>query len=125
LKERGRLYISIDAGTRSTYARVKGIDFFDKIRGNLMKYSKAVGFSPYEIKYIFIPEVNDSIADVDGFVALCESVCANHVLISYDFYAPYPNKATILAIRRLIKKLDAAELPYTIISDVVKRALMV
>lgn len=123
LKERGRLYISIDAGTRATFKRVKGVDLFDKVRENLKRYKDAVGFAPYELKYIFMPDVNESDADVDGFVEFCKDVGTNNVLISYDFNAPQPNEKTVLTVKRLMEKLIADDISYSIISDVISNAI--
>lgn len=119
LKSRGRLYISIDAGTKETYAKIKGADLFEKVCANLKNYSATVGFAPFELKYIFMPDVNDNEADVNGFVELCAAVGANQVLISYDFNAPFIKETTIIAVKRMIEKLDAEGMEYKIISDVI------
>jgi pyruvate-formate lyase-activating enzyme len=125
LKHRGRFYISVDAGTRETFAKIKGADLFDRVRSNLKRYAEAAGFAPYEIKYIFMPGVNDNEADVDGFAEFCRDIGTHHILISYDFYAPDPNETTVSAIKRLMGKLDSEKMQYHVISDVIQRTIAV
>ena len=57
--------ISPDAGTRETYKLIKGLDVFDKVWGNIMKYAK-YGATIY-IKYIFQHQ-NSNDANVEGFL---------------------------------------------------------
>jgi len=78
---RSRLYPSIDAGTRDTFARIKGVDLFDTVCENLARYSLD-GF--VHLKYIILPGLNDNEADVDGFVDLCSRINARAVDITRD-----------------------------------------
>ncbi len=80
------LLISVDAGTDKTYAKVKGVDAFNKVKNNLSAYSKAsVGI--VALKYLFVPGVNDNPEDVDGFIRFCEDVDAMFVVVSVDYYS--------------------------------------
>jgi len=80
-KSKNRLYPSIDAGTRQTFAKIKGVDVFDKVCDNLAKYSMN---GLVHLKYIFLPDVNDNDADVDGFIDLCERLNIKQVDIVRD-----------------------------------------
>jgi pyruvate-formate lyase-activating enzyme len=63
-----RLVVSIDAGTPETYHRIKSVDCFEKVVGNLTKYAETKG--QIELKYIIVDGVNDNEKDVDGFADL-------------------------------------------------------
>lgn len=103
---RASLIVSVDAGTRETFKNVKRRDQFDKVKGNLIAYGKA-GIGAVELKYIILPGVNDKLADVEGFVDLCQEVNPAVVTISFDFY--YEGKVsphTIDMINQLKNKLS-------------------
>jgi len=77
---------SIDAGTSETYRRIKGVDGFERVRQNLKKYAQAaVGL--VMLKYIFVPGVNDTPEDVDGFIDLCEETGAILAIAAVDFFS--------------------------------------
>lgn len=78
-KGRSKICVSMDAGTRETFAKIKGIDIFDKVCENLRRYSE---YGVVELKYIFLPGVNDNKTDIDGFLALCQMVKVKSVSIS-------------------------------------------
>jgi len=82
---RSRVYVSIDAGTRNTFAAIKGLDVFDEVCENLLRYSKD-GF--VHLKYIVIPGVNDNKTDIDEFIALCQRIKIRAVDVVRDYYDP-------------------------------------
>jgi pyruvate-formate lyase-activating enzyme len=99
-----RLYPSIDAGTRETFKKIKGVDLFDKVCENLGKYS-ADGF--VHLKYIVLPGVNDSDADIEGFVDLCGRLKIRAVDIVRDLhnlnaFGPH----TLNAVVRMLNELQ-------------------
>jgi pyruvate-formate lyase-activating enzyme len=69
------LLISIDAGTRETFARVKGVDCFDKVKDNIRKYAETGG--KINVKYIILEGINDNDNDVKGFVKFAEEIKAD------------------------------------------------
>jgi molybdenum cofactor biosynthesis enzyme MoaA len=74
--------ISLDAGTKETFAKVKGVDCFEKVVGNIKKYSEAK-IGVVMLKYIFIPDVNDDDDDIKGFIDVVEQTgvaCVNLAL---------------------------------------------
>lgn len=83
--KRASIIVSMDAGTKETFARIKGCDMFERVKENLRSYRKA-GIGAVELKYIFVPGMNDNTEDVDGFLELCEEINPGVVTISFDFY---------------------------------------
>lgn len=112
------LNISIDAGTRETFNRVKGIDCFYEVRENLIRYGKRSARC-IEPKYIFLPGINDNEEDVDGFVNLCNDISAGIVQISSELNTPLGDH-TIAMVKRMINKLEFNNLIYRVITDKVK-----
>lgn len=80
----GYIRVSLDCGTRETFLKLKGVDLFDKVKDNLMKYSpkKATPSSdkPIQLKYIFTEGVNDNTADIDGFFEIAGQVSCDVIL---------------------------------------------
>ena len=60
---------SVDAGTRETYKKVKGLDGFERVREHIYKYSVERG-GRVQLKYIVLNENCDK-ENLDGFVDLC------------------------------------------------------
>lgn len=92
---------SLDAGTRETYKKVKGVDCFDRVIENLKKY-------PFRdinlrLKYIFLEGINDNEADIDGFYDVVKSVGCKTIVMSSNLFKPYTDKMRELTLR-LIKK---------------------
>jgi wyosine [tRNA(Phe)-imidazoG37] synthetase (radical SAM superfamily) len=79
---KGLVQISLDAGTRETFAKIKGADCFERVVGNIRKYAEAkIGM--VMLKYIFLPGVNDNDADINGFIDVIEKTgvfCVNLAL---------------------------------------------
>ena len=97
-----RLFVSIDAGTRETYKKIKSVDGFDKVRENLKKYADSK-CGLVTLKYIFLPGINDKAEEIDGFVQLCEDTNAVTGIISYDFFAELPIPENTLEMMRRLK----------------------
>lgn len=105
-----KLVVSIDSGTRETFKKVKGKDYFDKICNNLKQYN-AAGNGVTVLKYVFIPNVNDSDEDVDGFAKVCLETGCLIGNISYDYGSPLPiPQKTVRAMKRLREKLNELNL---------------
>jgi sulfatase maturation enzyme AslB (radical SAM superfamily) len=81
------LNVSVDSGTKETFRKVKGVDGFEKVSKHLAIYaSKGL----ITLKYIVCDGVNDTSADLDGFVNLASNVAFN-VVLSRD----YTNKTSL------------------------------
>jgi sulfatase maturation enzyme AslB (radical SAM superfamily) len=95
---------SLDAGTRETYAKVKGVDCFEQVCNNLEKYAK---HAKIELKYVFLHGLNDNENDISGFVNIVKKLNCKHVLISRDFNKIIPFDDTdIYLLAKLILLLQ-------------------
>ena len=72
------LNVSLDAGTARTFEKIKGVDCFDKVVGNLKKYAESGG--SIELKYIVLEGINCEESDIDGFVGIAEELCADVII---------------------------------------------
>ena len=64
------IIISVDCGSRELYKRIKSFDNFDKVWENITRYCKAQADyqSDVKVKYIVIPNINDSIEEFERFL---------------------------------------------------------
>jgi molybdenum cofactor biosynthesis enzyme MoaA len=77
------LYVSVDAGTRESYLKIKGVDGFERVRENLRKYSEC---GMVVLKYIMFEGINVNDTDLGNFYEFSDEV-ADMVVLSRDFYA--------------------------------------
>lgn len=77
-----KLQVSMDAGTKETFAKIKGLNFWNQVTENLKKYAEHCISNQIELKYILIPGINDKKEDVDGFIKLAKELRANIYLSS-------------------------------------------
>ena len=77
---KARINVSLDAGTRKTFSRIKRNDAFDKVCANLKKYASNEG--NIELKYILLPSINDNMEDANGFLKVCLEINASMVVLS-------------------------------------------
>ena len=77
----GKIFSSLDAGTAKTFQKIKGVDMFNKVCNNLKCYAEA---GEVEVKYIFLPGVNDNEEDVTGFIQACKNINPSAIHISRD-----------------------------------------
>lgn len=78
-----RIMCDVDAGTRITYIKVKGVDKFNVVRDNLKKYAS---FGKITLKYIIKPGFNDTDDDVLGTVDLLKFLNISMLIISPDVH---------------------------------------
>lgn len=64
--------ISLDAGSREIFHKIKKVDKFDEVCENIRKYASAT-FNPRHlgVKYIIIPNLNDNKEEIDRWLDLC------------------------------------------------------
>jgi molybdenum cofactor biosynthesis enzyme MoaA len=100
-KGKSKLFSSVDAGTRETFAKIKGVDGFDKVCNHIVRYSQS---GAVELKYIFLPGINDNLEDIDGVLGLCRKIGQNvNFIISRDLHNMTPlGDRTCDMIARLI-----------------------
>ena len=82
------LTTSLDTGLRSTYARLRGRDYFEKVVDNLIRYRNS-GTKNLWLKYVITDE-NRTEDDLWSFVFVMLAIHPNSVMISPDF--PYGDK---------------------------------
>lgn len=81
------LITSLDAGTPSTFNKVKGRDHYDDIMENLTRYAKAgsEGQGNLAVKYIFSDD-NCSDDDITGFTYSMLAIRPQKVWLTFDFF---------------------------------------
>ncbi|MCL1880884.1 MAG: hypothetical protein FWF76_01750 [Oscillospiraceae bacterium] len=99
-----RIIVSMDSGTKQTFAKVKGVDAFEKVCGNLKSYFHAN--ASLVLKYIVLPGVNDNMKDVDGFLDICSEIEVRHIEIVRNFWGKEEfSENTISVIRYMLTQL--------------------
>lgn len=118
------IMVSMDAGTRETFAKIKGVDGWGRCCDNLKRYaSEATGEAIY-LKYIFLPCLNDNKNDVDGFFALVKEIGASRVFISHDYTnSDKITEHTIGMAGYFINKARALPVPVTSSSNILSDRL--
>ncbi len=114
----GILNLSIDAGTRDTFKKVKGVDAFDRVTENLRRYAHDRQGDLY-LKYIVMPGINDNFEDVDGFVNLCIELKVSSAHISHNLclsYEDYANEQVASTVNHMIDRLRANSIPFEMYS---------
>lgn len=82
--------LSIDSGTPETWKRVKGIDNFDQVLENLVKYHQAsVRPGQITMKYIVMPDVNDIYEDYVSLLEIMKVLEVKHLTLSQDVRTKY------------------------------------
>ena len=89
--------ISIDAGTRETYKKIKTVDKFNELIENLKKYAKLPLL--LRLKYILVRGINDTKEEIENYINLMREIgiknselmidqCDNEFLSSGEFRIP-------------------------------------
>jgi MoaA/NifB/PqqE/SkfB family radical SAM enzyme len=75
------LRVSLDASTSATYARVRGVDAFDRVIGNLERLaaSKAALAAPRPRVSLWFTALKDNIAEIPGLVPLARRTGADAI----------------------------------------------
>lgn len=113
LDGRVKTITSVDAGTRETFKRVRGVDQFESVLQNLERYSRAGG-EAVTVKYILLPE-NNSLQEIEAFVARIKSHGLERccfVISTNHFQAESLDKSTLEAARSLHRGLRALGIPF-------------
>lgn len=77
----GMIVCDIDAGTRESFRKIKGVDAFDRVRNNLREYAKHGAIT---LKYILLTDLNDSEEDLQGFFDIADEV-ATRIDLTRDY----------------------------------------
>lgn len=83
--ETGSTYVihSLDCGTKELYKKIKGVDAFDKVIENLKKYTEKAN-EQLTLKYIIIPNINDSINEFKKFLNIACELKVNKIEIEIE-----------------------------------------
>jgi wyosine [tRNA(Phe)-imidazoG37] synthetase (radical SAM superfamily) len=82
---------SIDAGTSTTWRKVKGVDNFNVVKSNLVKYHGSIAHSKQIVlKYIVLPGLNDTVEDYKGIVEIMKLLGLDALTISRETYGVTP-----------------------------------
>jgi wyosine [tRNA(Phe)-imidazoG37] synthetase (radical SAM superfamily) len=77
--------LSIDAGTKETWRKIKGADNFDTVLDNLAKYlASSARPGQITLKYIILPGINDNLEDFRSVIEIMKSLQVKHLSISSD-----------------------------------------
>ena len=86
--------LSIDAGTPQTWRKVKGVDNFDKVTDNLVKYYVNSGHpGQITLKYIVLPGINDYYEDYQSLMEIMKVLDVTHLSISRDTRTKYQQES--------------------------------
>jgi molybdenum cofactor biosynthesis enzyme MoaA len=77
----GTVEVSVDAGTRETYERIKGKDVFGPVVTNLIEYAE---HGDITLKYIASKDNLDD-RDLDGFLDLVRTLKAKSVMVTPEW----------------------------------------
>lgn len=82
--------LSIDSGTKKTWFKVKGVNNFDAITVNLVKYLNSSSRSgQITLKYIILPGINDNIEDYLYLIEIMKILKVKHLTIARDTRIKY------------------------------------
>ena len=81
------LCVSIDAGSKAVHEKVKGVKSFDKVWKHVEKYAKVknpLAKNSISLKYIIIPNVNDTEEEIELWLKRCIKAGVNKVILNAD-----------------------------------------
>lgn len=123
-ENKAEVVISPDSGEKDLYKTIKGVDCFDETWGNIARYTKAQkdNKNQMKIKYIIIPDINDSKEHVDKFLLKAKEAETSAIRLDIEcvWYQYNRNNETVLApyfdlfvyIENRAKELGIEELCY-------------
>lgn len=87
---RSKILVSLDSGTRVAYERIKRVNKFDQVVGNLKKYAAAG--CKISLKYIMIPGYNDTREEIEAFIDIAKDLGAMECILSQNISDYYDGK---------------------------------
>ena len=76
---------SIDCGKDETWQKIKGLNNFQTVLNNLMKYRMGINESQIKFKYILLPGINDQQQEYGALVNIMKSLGIQNLKISRDW----------------------------------------
>lgn len=99
------LFVSVDAGTRESFKKSKGVDAFDRVRENLKRYRQ---FGAVILKYILLEGINDDDANIDGVIDLCRYLDIDRIWLSTDMFlleSPHGTSSIVPILANVVRKM--------------------
>jgi wyosine [tRNA(Phe)-imidazoG37] synthetase (radical SAM superfamily) len=82
---RASIFVSIDAGTRDTFQKVKRANNFEVVVNNLRRYKEqCLEAEQIMLKYIVLPGVNDATADHEGMIKIMKELEITDLTIAHE-----------------------------------------
>ena len=80
------MYISLDCGSDYIFKKIKRVDAFCKVINNIKKYVSANPNDKHSVclKYILIEGLNDSIEEINKFIAIAKSAGVKKILLDLN-----------------------------------------
>lgn len=81
-----QLTVSVDAGTKETYEKIKLVKTYDIVNENLKKYSDAQDIYKNQVcsKFIIVPGINDTETEIEQWLKNTKNIGIKHVSIDID-----------------------------------------
>jgi pyruvate-formate lyase-activating enzyme len=89
------IIVSLDSGTRETFAKIRGVDRFEKVCRNLKRYKEN---GKVVLKYILLPGFNDTESDYEGIARLLNDLGLQDLVITCDFNVDSENHDVALEL---------------------------
>lgn len=79
------LTVSIDAGSKEIHKKVKGVESYDFVWENLIKYLQVQKF-PEQIvsKYVIVPNINDTVEEISIWIEKSKQIGINKLILNLD-----------------------------------------
>ena len=99
--------VTISAGSREVFKRIKKRDKFEQVKENLVRYiQNAPDKNKIVVRYIIDEGYNDTEKDIKDWIDTCEEIGARCIDISIDFCRGFQNKKGQPYNKRLKKLVD-------------------
>lgn len=116
--------VSMDAGTRETFAKVKGLDVYEQVCDTLRQYATETSEAAIKLNYILLPGINNNAADIDGFFKLAKEINAYQVCVCSDIKNPHlVTEHTIETAKYFCEKAESLSIPFLTNSRIIGKAL--
>jgi sulfatase maturation enzyme AslB (radical SAM superfamily) len=103
--DKGLVEVSIDAGTKETYAKYKGKDVYEKVIANILRYREHGDVS---LKYI-IDKPNCSDEDIEGWIKVIDQVKPRQIMLTPEFNKAWGKQHEPATIRQMAKFIHATQ----------------
>lgn len=102
-----QLTVSVDAGTKETYEKIKLVKTYDIVNENLKKYSDAQDIYKNRIcsKFIIVPGVNDTESEIEHWLKNTQNIGIKQVSIDIDIKWIQENFNQLYKERRIYELL--------------------